>query len=808
MQGISNRLSKFYSRIIAFMKSMKIKYIQVRRMPRWKKALIFSSVIVLITVGVIIALISPITKYLVEKYDVKYTGRQITMDWAYVNPFTGYFYFENLKIYELNSDSIFISSEGASVNFVMHKLLNKTYEISDLTLSHPTGTIIQNHIVLNFDDLIKRFSSEVDSIKARAPVHFSILRIKIIEGEFHFLDQVTPVNYFIKKVDIESSGIHWDSDTIAAKFSFLAGIGSGSMQGDFTINFKTLDYRLAVDAEKYDLNILDQYLRDMTNYGYFAANLDAKLKVKGNFKEAQDVTFKGLLAINDFHAGDNKNEDYASFDKLALAIYELSPKNHKYLFDSVSLDNPFFRYEQYDSSDNLEKMFATGGTAVASQSPNAPFNLVLVIGNYIKNLSQNFFHSDYKLNRLAIYSGNLEYIDYSVSEKFTIKLNPLYVLADSITKNQKRVGVFFKSGIQPYGNATVNLSINPKDSSDFDLQYQLQKFPASMLNPYLITYSSFPLDRGTITMNGSWHVRNGNIQSTNHLIIIDPRVTRRLRNMNTKWIPIPLIMAVIRERGNVIDYEIPITGDLKNPKFHLKDAILDALGNVFVKPATTSYRMEVKNIENEIEKSLTIKWEMRNSTLTPKQVRFIGRMADFLAKNPDASILIFPQQYSVKEKEYMLFFEAKKKYYLAVNHKNAGSFTEDDSEMVDKMSAKDGQFVQYLNKQTHDSMLFTVQAKCAKLIDESSIDAKYHQLNKDREIAFLAYFKEKEVANRVKISAGESVVPYNGFSYYKIVYKGEYPESLAKAYKDMNDLNDEAPRNIFKKLRDKIKAVL
>ena len=788
---------------------MKSRYIQARRMPRWKKALIISFVTLLIIFGAVIALISPITKYLVEKYDVKYTGRQITMDWAYVNPFTGYFYFENLKIYELNSDSVFISSQGASVNFSMRKLLNKTYEITELTLSHPRGILIQNHKVLNFDDLIKRFSSEVDSIKAKVPVHFSILRIKIIEGEFHFLDQVTPVNYYIKKVNIESSGIHWDSDTIAAKFSFLSGIGSGSMQGNFTINFKTLDYRLAVDIEKFDLNILEQYLWNITNYGYFAANIDAKLNVKGSFKEAQDVTFRGLLAINDFHAGDNKNEDYASFDKLALAIYELSPKNHKYLFDSVSLDNPYFRYEKYDSSDNLQKLFVTqGGAATASQSPNAPFNLVLVIGNYIKNLSQNFFHSDYKINRLAIYSGNLEFNDYSVSEKFTIKLNPLFVLADSITKNQKRVGVFFKSGIQPFGNATVNLSINPKDSSDFDMQYQLQKFPASMLNPYLITYSSFPLDRGTITMNGSWHVRNGNIESTNHLIIIDPRVTRKLRNMGTKWIPIPLIMAFIRERGNVIDYEIPITGDLKNPKFHLKDAILDALGNVFVKPATTPYRMEVKNIENEIEKSLTIKWEMRNSSLTPKQVRFIGKMADFLVKNPEASIIINPQLYSVKEEEYMLFFEAKKKYYLSVNHKNGGSFTEDDSDKVDKMSAKDGQFIQYLNNQTHDSMLFTVQAKCARLIGATSIDAKYRQLNKDRENAFLAYFKDKDVANRVKISAGVNVIPYNGFSYYKIVYKGEYPESLAKAYKEMNDLNDEAPRNIFKKLRAKIKAGL
>ena len=92
----------------------------------------------------VILFISPIAKYLVEKYDEKFTGRQITMGWAYVNPFTGYIHFENLKIFELKSDSVFLSVKGLSANFAMLKLIRKTYEISEITLTHPRGIIIQN----------------------------------------------------------------------------------------------------------------------------------------------------------------------------------------------------------------------------------------------------------------------------------------------------------------------------------------------------------------------------------------------------------------------------------------------------------------------------------------------------------------------------------------------------------------------------------------------------------------------------------------------------------------------------------------
>lgn len=774
-------------------------------MNRFKKPLLIFAGAIIVIVVVTILFISPITKYLVEKHDKKYTGREITMDLAYVNLFTGYIYFRNLKIHEFKSDSIFFSANGISFNISMLKLLSKTYEISELTLNHPRGIVIQNKEYFNFNDLIEKISSKENSDTTKAPIHFNILNVKIRDGEFYYREETIPIEYFIKKVNFESSGKQWDTDTIAANFSFLPGIGSGDIKGDFTINLKSMEYRFAVVVRKFDLNIIGQYLKDLSNYGNFSANLDADMRSRGNFTDKEDVTTSGLLAINDFHIGKTPKDDYASFNKLVIAISELSPKKHIYFYDSVSINHPYLKYERYDYLDNIQMMFGERGANVAAvHADSTKFNLVIEIADYIKVITKNFFNSHYKIDRLAIYKGEIKYNDYSLSEKFSISLDPLSVIADSLDKNNKRVEISLNSGIKPYGNFSVTISINPKDSSDFDLRYHFRKLPAAMFNPYSISYTSFPLDRGTIEFNGKWHVRNGNIQSNNHLVIIDPRITKRLRNKDTKWIPMPLIMSFVRERGNVIDYEIPISGNLNNPKFHAKDVIYDVLENIFVKPVTTPYRMEIKDIETEIEKSLTLQWQIRVNSLRPNQEKFIERMADFLKKNPDASITVYQHQYVMKEKEYILFFEAKKKYFLATNNKNTQSFTVADSEKVDKMSVKDPLFAKYLNEQINDSMIFTVQEKCAGLINSAIINNKFKQLNKEREKAFMFYFKKRGVENRIKISTGENVIPYNGFSFYKIDYKGEFPESLIKAYNKMNELNDEAPRNKFKGERKKL----
>lgn len=795
---------------------------------RLKKTVLIVTGSIIITVVIVILLSSPIAKYLGKKYGEKYTGRQITMDWVYVNPFTGYVHISNLKIYESKDpssikvdDSVFFSAKGVSATFAMLKMLSKTIEITRITLDQPKGIIIQNNKDLNFSDLIRRFTPEKhDSVPLPVhPVenpqttpsifHFNILGIKIENGEFIYREEQTPVIYSIKEVNLESPGKSWNTDTMGVKFSFLSGTGSGTAKGNFTIYFKNLDYRFDAIVNKFDLKFMQQYLKALVNFGNFSADLDADIKATGNFEDPEELDAKGLVAVNNFHFGKNPDEDYASWDVLALKIDELNPKNHQYVFDSVSLNHPFFKYERYDSLDNLQRMFGkNGATFSAAKSDPENFNLIIEIVNYVKVLAVNFFQSEYKINRLAIYNADLKYNDFAISEKFSTALNPLYFIADSVNKNHKRVTASLKSGIMPYGNLSVMLSINPKDKGDFDLHYHLQKVPVSMFNPYLISYTSFPLDRGTLELNGTWNVRKENIQSVNHLLIIDPRVAKRLKNKDSKWIPLPLIMSLIRDRGNVIDYEIPITGNLKNPKFHLRDVLVDLIENIFVKPATTPYRMEVKNLENEIEKSLTLKWKIRQSSLQPGQEKFVKTIADFLVDHPLASIAVYPMQYADKEKESITFFEAKKKYFLLSRDNNIQTINEKDSLTVDKMSVKDPVFVHYLNKRDENSMSFTIQEKCTNYIGSTLTNTKFDHLNKNREDAFKLLFRKKEVQNRVKIYPGENNIPYNGYSFYKIVYKGEYPESLLKAFRKMNELNDEAPRKEFHKERKKNKSAL
>jgi hypothetical protein len=766
--------------------------------------LIFCAGLVLL-LSIIFVAASPISKYLIEKYDVKFIGREVTLQNIYVNLFTGCVRLDSLKIYETDGDSLFLSAERLSVNIAMLKLITKTYEISDVSVQGLKGTIIRRKKAMNFDDLIKRFSSTGTDEKAHPAVHFSVLGIKISNSVFYLRDENIPVVYFIKDVNVESSGKRWYADTIATHFSFNSGSGTGGIKGDITVNLESMNYRLAVAVRKFNLDIIRQYLRQLTNEANFSAHLDADVKATGSFRDATNLAANGTIVINDFHFGKSAEEDFLSFKKLALSIHELNPKLRKYDCDSVSLDRPFFKYEKYDVLNNLDVMFGKKGEKIRSAASDPDkFNLVIEIANYVKLVSKNFFDSDYKIKRLAIYDGAIDFNDYSENEKFSMQIANTTILADSIERIRQRVNISIGTNIVPYGKGSMLLSIDPLSSGNFDLAFSIDDLPITMFNPYIISHTSFPLDRGTVQVDGQWAVKAGVIKSENHLLIIDPRFAGRLRNKDLSWLPVKLIMPFVRERGNVIEYSLPITGDMKDPRFHLQDIFFHVLENALVNPVTTRYRMRIKNRESSIEQAMTLKWGTGKKTLERKQERSIAHMRQFLEKNPGASITVTPQFYAAKEMEYILFFQAKSRYYLQARGRTGKHLTVPDLSRIEKMSIKDSMFIQYLNKHSGAEGLHTVQEKCSQFVDASLVDSEYELLNKERAANFLEHFPDKGLAQRIKFVGAEDVVPYNGFSFYQFTYEGGNPEFLLAANHLIDRSNSVAPRKEFRDRRAKI----
>jgi hypothetical protein len=581
-----------------------------------KRGLIITAMVIVSIVVVVIACASPIGKYIIESYvGPTVLGRHVKTSYVYVNPFTGYVHISGLRIYEPGGDSIAIlKADELNVHYNILKTLTKNYEFTDADLVRPEGWIIQDHKLFNFTDLIIHFSPkhprDTTKPKVRKPLHINVLNFKITDGVFHYIEKSIPINYSVKHVNISSSGKWWAQDSMHVVYDFMSGTDSsqGRIRGDGWLNFYTLDYGFKPVVEHYDIQILEQYLKELANYASLRGLIDARLDFSGDFKDRMALNARGLIEVSAFHIGKSTTDDIASIEKLSLSTHDLRPRDFKYEFDSLVVHHPLLIYERYDHLDNLRYMFgAKGEKGMAVVRDQSHFNLIVEIGRYVKVIVQNFLQSKYRIDHLNIYNGQLKFNDYSLREKFYIGADSLFIHADSIYKENPRIKLSLAAALRPHGKFKADISVSPATYEDFDLHYELDRAPMALFNPYLITYTSFPLDRGIFEFSGTTRVRSAKMHSDNHLLVLDTRVAQRVDKYDTKWIPLPLIMSIVRNSGNAIDLTLPISGDLRNPHFRIWHVLGEVLTNIVMKPPLTFYIARTKTVENVVEKSLSLK---------------------------------------------------------------------------------------------------------------------------------------------------------------------------------------------------------
>lgn len=731
--------------------------------------------ILILFIAVVIAFISPITKYLVEKYSEKYVGRKIAMSWLYVNPFTGYINAHNLIVYEKQSPQAFIKAANLSVNITVSKLFAKAYDISSVTFDRLWVNVIQDSTIFNFSDLV-----EVDTTIQKEVVHYCIRNIQINNSEFHYHERIIPVKYYITKVNLRCSNLEWDVDTTHLDYDFVSGMGSGTVKGSVNMNMKESLFDLKAVVTRFDLKVLEQYMKDFSNYGTFSAFLDADVHSKGSMKNSLDMMTTGKVAITDFHFGKTEHDDYVSFSRFSMNIDSLNPAGKKYFFNTVLLDSPYIKYEKYDQLDNFSTMFGIKGANVKeAQARHGQINIIFTIATYLSELAANIVNSDYRVDQASITNAHLLYNDYSLMEKFSITANPVAIKVRDIDTKNKRMHVTLNTRLHPFGDVDVKYDVNPKDFNDFHLEYKVDDLPLPLFNPYTITYSSFPFHKGTVELNGTWNVINGQINSNNHLLITNPTTADKVKNKGAKKIPVPLVMFFVRNFNRKIDVDIPITGDLKNPKYHLWDAILDVITNIVIKPPTFPYRVSKEKAKEEKEEFEVMEWRPMQGKLNDDQEDQLKKISRYLFFHPNSNLTIKPKYFEDKEKEMIVLFEAKKKYFAAERHFKISELSEEDSIEISKFSVKDSLFVRYLDRVANKGgLVFANELKCWILVGQSKVNKEYEELVAMRKKQIMDYFADKKTGDRITFEKAVSTIPPSGFSHCIFRYTGEEPEEL------------------------------
>jgi hypothetical protein len=201
-----------------------------------------------------------------------------------------------------------------------------------------------------------------------------------------------------------------------------------------------------------------------------------------------------------------------------------------------------------------------------------------------------------RIDQLNIAKGSLvEFEDKSINPAYSAKVVFSKFSIGNINSSNinQAASLDISATINRYAQVSSKGHIKPfMDIPDAQIQTSLSGVNLTRVNPYSKQYSGYQVKNGSMNLDSDLKIQNSNIDETIKLKLknLELEVFDKEKAAETDAslaIGLPAALGLLKDSNDDIKLNLPIKGDLKDPKFDFSDAIRVVLGKALTKASTT-----------------------------------------------------------------------------------------------------------------------------------------------------------------------------------------------------------------------------
>ncbi len=336
----------------------------------------------------------------------------------------------------------------------------------------------------------------------------------------------------------------------------------------------TLDLMLQQIAIRPFQPYLDQFLN--------ADVRDGTLDVSGSIHYAQVhpqgplLRFKGNLAVNQFSVTDRDEfDEVVSWRSLAVNRLALDVDPTEVKIAEVVWQQPAAHVVvRSDGALNVSRLSAAGPQAVTTEiRPEAAKQPSPII----------------KIDRVNLVKGSVTFNDQSIHPSVKTTLTELSGTVKGLSSKEiARADVALTGNVGVGAPLKISGQINPLTEDAFtDLVVFLEHLDLTAASPYAGKYAGYPIAAGKLFLDLKYKIAKKALIGENKVLIDQLTFGEKTNSPDATSLPVPLAVALLKDRKGQIDVDLPVRGDLKDPDFRYGRAVLNAMLSLLAKVATS-----------------------------------------------------------------------------------------------------------------------------------------------------------------------------------------------------------------------------
>ena len=579
-----------------------------------KIALIIVSVLAILII-VLALTISPVARNYIEKHSKEMIGRKVQVKGLHINIFTGTMEVDSVALYEANDKDVFASIDTFFVNLELTKLLGKNLEISELKVVRPYLVVLQNGSAFNFDDMMpKKDTAKADTSKSSFPKSIVIRNINLHGGKLIYTDQQLKNTINMNELALTIPEISFGKGDTKGGVHLKVG-DKATIDSKLEMNMKTKEYKLNLLVKDLAINIVKPYMQEYFNIQDFEGLAGGNLMIVGKTDHIMDFNVSGTADLKNFNMTNSDGEPLLAAETATMKINNINKTSSNYQFDYIHASNAKLDYVMHPDPkpNNFMAIFKPDNPSDTTKS--TPMTV--------------------KIKELRVNNSDFYFTDKTMQPNFVLPIKKVNFQTDNFDLNgmndYKMTGAFPGNGI-----INFNWKGNRNDFSNQQINVNLQNFALKLVSPYCKSYTAYDITTGNMNFESKTHIKNNDINSSNIVDVYKMNVGNKHKELKVKYnVPLKFALYIMKDKDDKINFNLPVKGNTKDPKFSYSQIVWQTVVNLMVKVALSPVKFLAGALGMNPDKMEKIDINPLQTNFTAEQYNQLNDLASIVKKKPD-----------------------------------------------------------------------------------------------------------------------------------------------------------------------------
>ncbi len=576
---------------------------------------------------------------------------------------------------ELNSDIVIeplsakgdLKLSGINVNKIFNYI--KTPEMNfdidskplDLALSYNYGNRngVQNiglakidttlssiaYIMDKFSVTSKGFRTTIDDIKVTMDkdLKYEVKNIKSLSRDLVFFDKAKESSLVFTNLNTAIETVTSDKSAPISIEQSLNTPSKGELKARVEVVQEPLALDIRLDTKDIDITPYEVYVKDFANVDINSFSLSNNAHIKVSSKDdMMDVAAKTDIDIKELDIS-NSRQNQKLISVKDIRVKGLEYKTDDLYIKDIALDKPFISfYRNPDGSTNF--------SYIAKEKK----------GEEVSTKEQGEVSKfKYLIENVTLKDGDALFEDRTVEPNFKSVDTKAQVTVKNISSDKNTLTtITHKSIIDNYAALDMETTMMVSDPLEkIDASVAVQNLDLPSLSPYSGKYIGNKIANGKFGLNIDVKIDKGQLVNKNKIKIKDIDLGEKVESEDAINAPIGLAIALLEDSRGFIDLDVPIDGNLKDPKFHLGDVIGDVVTNMIVGIVSAPFKFLALIVGIEGDDLSNVEFAYGKYDIPVTQKEKLDAILKAFKERPNLSLVVKPSY--IKEKDTAALADAK-----------------------------------------------------------------------------------------------------------------------------------------------------